>query len=585
MQQPCLAGNLAERMARILDSRFADPIQMNTTAFVGACVLALGAPFELTTPVVRLPWQSVSNLEVLLVSVCGAWLVSMAVARRAPAWQTPLTAPWAVLLLAMFVAALAAPADRVNALHMAARLAVSAVVFFMTVGGVTTPARLRSAMRVALVSGGIVAVLAVLEYFRTPMVLVALQAFRPGLSLVGAQVRAGGPLAYPTIASMYLEIVFALGLGLLLTALDDNRRSSRIIFAVLIVIAYAVTLTFTRAGLATIAVSLAMVGVARYMRYGVDRGVRSVAALAVVIAALVVTSRSTQTLWLRLTSEGQDTWYGALVEAPPDFALSTGGSRSIPVRVTNVGRLTWDSTSDPPIYLAYHWLNADGTRVVSFEGARTAFALPVSSGTTATVEASVWAPPMPGEYRLEWDVVQEHRLWFNTEPGARPATRSSAIVSGVLSAGEAAAPTLPLPKRSVRPGRLTLWRTAARMFAAHPLLGVGPDNFRLEYGDVAGLPDADRRTHSNSMYVEMFVGGGLVGGAAFLWLMWSAAGLSVDALRRAANGGLATAFGAAAAVAAVLVHGVVDSFFSFTPAYIVIAFTLGLAVASHADRV
>src|SRR5438876_5851031 len=121
MQQPCLAASLAARMARILDSRFPDPIQMNTTAFVGACVLALGAPFELTTPIVRLPWQSVSNLELLLLTVCGLWLVSAAVARRTPVWRTPLTAPWAALLLAMFVAALAAPADRVNALHMAAR--------------------------------------------------------------------------------------------------------------------------------------------------------------------------------------------------------------------------------------------------------------------------------------------------------------------------------------------------------------------------------------------------------------------------------------------------------------------------------
>src|SRR5437016_13305019 len=116
MQQPCLARARRGSMARFLDSPRTDPFQMNRTAFVGACALALGAPFELTTPVVRLPWQSVSNLELLLVSVCGTWLVSIAVARRAPAWQTPLTAPWAVLLLAMFVAALAAPADRLNAL-------------------------------------------------------------------------------------------------------------------------------------------------------------------------------------------------------------------------------------------------------------------------------------------------------------------------------------------------------------------------------------------------------------------------------------------------------------------------------------
>jgi O-antigen ligase len=552
---------------------------MNTTAFVGACILALGAPFELTTPIVRLPWQSVSNLELLLAGVCGAWFLSIVVARREPAWQTPLTGPWVALIAAMFVAAATAPADRVNALHMSARLTAGAVVFLMTVDGIRTPERLRRAMLAAVVSGGIVAILAVLEYFRTPLVLQALRAFRPGLALVGAQVRAGGSLAYPTIASMYLEIVFALGLGVLLTALDsDSRAYARVTFAALVVIAYAVTLTFTRAGLATIAVSLTIVGVARYLRRGADRGARAVAWLALVVVVMVASSRSTQAMWLRLTSEGQGTWYRASVQAPAALSLTAGGSTTVPVRVTNVGRLTWDSTGDSPFFLAYHWLKADGTRVVSFEGARTPFPEPVPAGASVAIDAVVWAPQQSGQFRLQWDLVQEHRLWFNTEPDAPAPTVSAATVTG--DAAVASGPTLPLPKHTVRPGRLALWRIAARMFAAHPVLGVGPDNFRLEYGSVAGLPDADPRTHTNSMYIEMFVGGGIVGGLAFLWLMWSAARLSAGAVRRYADARLMPALGVAAAIAAVLVHGVVDSFFSFTPAYVVIAFTLGLAVAS-----
>src|SRR5439155_1145799 len=230
---------------------------MNRTAFVGACVLALGAPFELTTPVVRLPWQSVSNLELLLACVCGAWLASMLVARRRPAWRTPLTGPWTAFIVAMSIAALFAPADRVNAAHMAARLA------------------------------------------------------------------------------------------------------------------YGVMLTFTRAGLATLAVSLTIVGVARYLHRGADRGARVVASLAVVIGLLVVTSRSTQAMWLRLSSEGQDTWYRGSVQAPAAIAVPPAATQIIPVRVTNLGRLPWDSAGDPPFFLSYHWLKADGTGIVSFEGVRT----------------------------------------------------------------------------------------------------------------------------------------------------------------------------------------------------------------------
>ena len=69
---------------------------------------------------------------------------------------------------------------------------------------------------------------------------------------------------------------------------------------------------------------------------------------------------------------------------------------------------------------------------------------------------------------------------------------------------------MPLPENTVRPGRFVLWRAAAGLLADRPLLGVGPDNYRLRYGDTAGLATFDRRVHANNMYIEMAVGGGLV---------------------------------------------------------------------------
>jgi len=143
--------------------------------------------------------------------------------------------------------------------------------------------------------------------------------------------------------------------------------------------------------------------------------------------------------------------------------------------------------------------------------------------------------------------------------------------------------TYPLPVRAVRPSRLFLWRAAARMIVAHPVLGVGPDNFRLLYGEYAGLPYADPRLHSNNMYIEMLAGGGLTGGVAFLWLIWRTADRLVAAIRLAARGArpeAAYAAGVAAAGIAVLIHGTVDSFLSFTPTYVLISITLGFAVAS-----
>ena len=88
-------------------------------------------------------------------------------------------------------------------------------------------ARLRVALTLAVAVGVVVSVLAILEYRGVRRVLAALRAFRPAVSTVGAQVRAGGPLQYPTIASMYLEVVFAFGLGLMLAELDAVALRAR----------------------------------------------------------------------------------------------------------------------------------------------------------------------------------------------------------------------------------------------------------------------------------------------------------------------------------------------------------------------
>src|SRR5262249_35695191 len=111
-------------------------------------------------------------------------------------------------------------AERINAEHMVGRVVIAFGVFVMAVSGITSPARLRGALNAALVGGCAVAVLAVLEYWGVGPVRQFLQLFRPAVTSVGSQVRAGGPLQYPTIASMYLETVFALTLGLLVLVSD-----------------------------------------------------------------------------------------------------------------------------------------------------------------------------------------------------------------------------------------------------------------------------------------------------------------------------------------------------------------------------
>jgi hypothetical protein len=584
------------RPVPVAASGLRSPALVSTTASVGVCVWIAAAPFELLQPVARVPGQSLSSVEAVLLAVVGAWFVAIVWTETLPGWRTPLTTPWALFLVAMSAAALAAPSARANALHMVGRFGLAFGVYLVTVSGITTVGRLRAVFSVSAAVGVIVSILAVLEFLGVPPVLRALTAFRPGVAVVGSQVRAAGPFQYPTIASMYLEILFAFVLALVLLAIDEGRpvRAAAAATAAALM-AEAVTLTFTRAGLATMAGSLAIAGAWRWRLRGWDGGVKALAAIAAVIAIEVLTSHSSDAVRLRMTTEAQDDWYRASIEAPLDLELTTGGTTTIPVTLTNTGLTTWDSAAQPPCRVAYHWLFAGEDRVADFEGLRTTLSEPVPPGATVTIQARVRAPAQAGRYRLMWDLVQEGRLWFSTEPGAEIIV-SRATVTGPAVAGFGSPlgsmPLPSLPTASVRPGRMKLWRAAGRMLLERPLFGVGPDNFRLLYGGYAGIANPDTRVHTNNMYLEVLAGGGLLAGAAFAWLCWRALNLFLGSLRRGADRQTATVAAAvASAGAAIALHGVVDSFFSFTATYVLFAITLGLASASdamtmrHADRV
>jgi O-Antigen ligase len=338
-----------------------------------------------------------------------------------------------------------------------------------------------------------------------------------------------------------------------------------------VLIAQAVALTFTRAGLITMAASLALVGAWRYRARGRDRGVVALAALTVTIGTLFFASRSAQSLWLRFTSEGQESWYRADVVAPADIWMADDEVASIPVTLINTGRIEWDSDANPPFYVSYHWLDADADRIVAFQGLRTAFEAPVSPGSRVSLAVQVRSPAQPGEYRLVWDIVQEGRLWFTTEAGAIP-VMSRAIVGG--DQPRTALATFAPPRPTVRPRRFQLWRAAWRMVAARPLVGVGPDNFRLSYAPYAGLAAGDPRIHSNNMYLEMLAGAGISGALAFAWLLWSVARVTRPTAADPAS------LAIAAAALAIAVHGAVDSFLSFAPTYVLFAMTVGFAHAN-----
>ena len=337
---------------------------------------------------------------------------------------------------------------------------------------------------------------------------------------------------YPTITSMYLEVVFAFGLWLLVDrGVRASRRERLIVFIMLAVVGAGIVATFTRAGLIGVAAALLLVGILDYSKTRQFDAVHvRLAALAAIIAGCVLLSRSPDVLLTRLSTEGAEDWYGATYSVPPTLRFETGEEQIVSVTLENTGRVVWDSSSDPMFAMAYHWLRADNESVVHFEGWRTPFPTPVPPNARVTLPVVVKAPGEPGPYILVWDVVHEHRAWLSTE-GVTPG-RSSVQVEGERKAATTSSMRR-LPAANQHVDRRTLWGAAIRIAAEHPVIGIGPDNFRHVYGRYIGRTTWDTRVHANNMYLEVLAGAGMIGLAALLWVV-GASGLLVWRLWSAA---------------------------------------------------
>ncbi|MBD3872557.1 MAG: hypothetical protein IFK91_06520 [Acidobacteria bacterium] len=89
--------------------------------------------------------------------------------------------------------------------------------------------------------------------------------------------------------------------------------------------------------------------------------------------------------------------------------LAAGAEVRVNLELGNEGRRTW--RADGSFAVSYHWLDRDGA-IVDLEGRRTRFSREVGPGDTVEIDALLVAPKRPGNYRLQWDVVEEGVCWF-----------------------------------------------------------------------------------------------------------------------------------------------------------------------------
>jgi O-antigen ligase len=433
--------------------------------------------------------------------------------------------------------------------------------------------------------------------------------FRTTTFTVTGLPRPSGPFEYPTIAAMYWEAALALavalpawpGLGLRPSQAPASPSASPsarargaaldgVAIAVAAVLVLAILFSATRTALVVAALASGAMAALAFAWGGARRlrvAAGSTLALVAVLAGVTLASPAgASPLALRLRWWQDGSWYLArygLLE--PHLTMDAGAVTEVPVTVENAGGLVWPHAGEDAVRLSYHWEKDDALGAhLDFEGRRSALPSDLPPGASVRVLGTVQAPDEPGRYRLRWDLVREHVTWFS-ERGNGTADQTVDVVKVTAGAPPRRRPTIMVESTledwvaSYTPTRPDLWRAALHLWRAHPLSGVGPDNFRRVYGDAlpAGAQAAasaaaggaaaqtDARIHANSLYLETLADLGAAGAMALGWLMVA---IVRTAWRcRSAGPGAPLAAAYAIGVATFFVHGLLDWFFEFTPTY------------------
>lgn len=566
---------------------------LNRLAFAAFVLLALVFPFERQQPVIVLAGlEKITTVELPMRVGTALWLLSLLAARRRPRFPSGLALPAALWLGLIAVSAWAAPNHAAEAIRFSLRTGLALLagwaVYDLIVTASRPARRWRLIAQALALAGMLVAMIGLLEAGQHPAVLAWLRPFKGAPTRVGDILRLSSTLPYATIAAMVMEMTLPLALAWALTA---RRRWAQALLALgLLAGLAALALTLTRAGVLALLAALGLMTILGW-RWGRRRlAVGGLLSAATLLALVVMILVYNPTAGLRLRTETEQSWYQAGYQAPERLSAPASGLISVPIRLTNTGVRQWEASGATPFQLSYHLLSADG-RQLQYDGPRSPLPQAVPPGQEIEVRAIVQTPPRPGEYLLEWDMVQEGVAWFSWK-GAAPA-RTRLTVSAGADPTDLAPALSPAPGQILRlppPGRLDLWRAALRMAAARPLLGVGPDNFRLVYGLYAGLKTWDPNIHANNLYLEWLAGTGGLGWLAFLWLngaiLWRS-WLSLRRGRQAQPGRDADAMLWRLAIFAGLmtwfVHGLLDSFYEFTPTYTAFWLLAALGLSAFAD--
>jgi hypothetical protein len=547
--------------------------------YASALVAGFALPFEAIPPLISTPRFGLTDDKLVLLLLVVGWLASGLHGGRGWGQVLPTRAEWRLLLpsvvficVALISARFAAPDYADEAFRFAARLLVATFLMLVALRLGREAHEVTGLVWAIALGAGLSAVLGVAEALQWSPLEPVLALFKVAPTRVGGELRVSGSFQYATIAAMYFEMVAPLAIILAATA---RRRWAQVLAAAIAIACTAnVVLSLTRAGMLTLAVVYAGLIVAGCARGSLRRVLLpTLASAAVLLAGASLLLIHDPVFDLRLQTESDADWYGAAYSAPASLNMQSNGASTVDVEVSNEGRIAWTNSGNHPFALGYRWMTEDGNSLLDIPPTEVPLPHDVQPGESIHLQARVQVPDLPaGTYRLDWGMLQRDVLQFyergwvdavthvSVQPGATPGT-----IPAIRPRDDDEAPWVV--------GRMDLWGAAVRLITAHPLLGVGPDNFRHFYGAELGLEAWDERVQANNIYLEVLADLGVLGLAAFAWVI----GEPLVAAARGGHSGSYVAVGVGLAIVAFLVHGLLDSFLAFNPTAWLLWLLLGIA--------
>ncbi|MGH2471312.1 MAG: SpoIID/LytB domain-containing protein [Candidatus Limnocylindria bacterium] len=162
--------------------------------------------------------------------------------------------------------------------------------------------------------------------------------------------------------------------------------------------------------------------------------------------------------------------------ALPSFIA--GGTYQVSVPVTNSGAALWPAQAAPgvnAVTLSYHWHDAVTGNTMVWDGKRTPLAANVAVGATATVNATVAAPPSACACALTLDLVREGVAWFGSL-GSATMRLVTSVAPITYSAGFTSAALAPAYFGETKTVQMTVTNTGNQPWSAS-----GPNPVNLSY--------------------------------------------------------------------------------------------------------